>query len=432
MDTNNITASLESAFIAFRTNKVRSALAVLGVTIGIASIIVVFAAGEGVRGLISEQVESFGADVVQAEIKVPSSKVGIAGETQSAISLLQGAQVTTMTLDDLEDILELPNVVNGFGLFLTQEKVSYRGEIENAMMWASSASFIDIDQTNVAEGRYFSDAEDRSLAQVAVLGSGMKEKLFGDNDPIDKTIKIRNTRFRVIGVMEERGSIMSFNFDDMIYVPIKTLQKRVMGIDYLINILVKIDDMEQVDTTMEEMREIMRENHNIDPPKEVRESIFDTGKDDFRIVSMIEALEIFDQVSFSLTLLLLAIVAISLVVGGVGVMNVMYVIVNERTPEIGLRKAVGAKYSDIMTQFLIESVLITLIGGVVGVVAGVLMAWGISLGAESAGYTWKFSIPIEAFITAFFFSIIFGVIFGLFPARKAARMNPIEALQYNT
>ncbi len=426
-----IITSIESALTAFKANKIRTALAVLGITIGIISIIIVFVAGEGMRGLLNEQVESFGADVVQTEVKVPSSKKGFAGEKQSAASLLLGAQVTTMKIDDLEDVLELPNILAGYGLFMTQESVSYRSEIESVTMWATSAAFIDIDQTGVGSGRFFSEAENRSLSQVAVLGSEIKEKLFGESDPVGKTIKVRNTRFRVIGVMEERGSVMSMNFDTMVYVPIKTLQKRVMGIDHILSFMVKIEDMSKVDSTMEDIRVILRDNHDIDPPEEIRKSIFDTGKDDFRVVSMIEALEIFDSVYFYLTLLLLSIVAISLVVGGVGVMNVMYVIVNERTPEIGLRKAVGATYRDIMAQLLIESVLITLVGGVVGVIIGIMIAFGISIGAESMGFTWKFVVPIEAFITAFLFSVVFGVVFGLYPARKAARMNPIEALQHN-
>lgn len=428
---DKIFSSIELAITAFTTHKARTFLAVLGVSIGISSIIIIFAAGEGIRSLLDDQVKSFGTDVIQAEIKIPSSKKGVAGEAQSATVLLQGGQVTTMNQEDLDDTLRLFNIIDGYGLFLGQERVTYQGETENALIWASSASIIDIDQTRVGEGRFFSDAEDKSLAQVVALGSGMKEKLFGESDAIGRTIKIRNTRFEVVGIMEERGSIMSFSFDDMIYMPVRTLQKRIMGVDYFHNIWWKVEDMEIVNETMEEIRIVMRENHDIDKPEAIRESIFDTGQDDFRVITMVESLEVFDEAYSVVTLLLLAVVAISLVVGGVGIMNVMYVIVKERTPEIGLRKAVGAQYSDIMIQFIVESVLITLAGGIVGVIVSVLVSWGISLGASYAGYPWKFAVPVIAFVTAFFFSIVFGVIFGLYPARNAARMDPIEALQKN-
>jgi putative ABC transport system permease protein len=427
----NIFSSLSLALESFRAHKVRTSLAVLGVTIGIASIIIVFSAGEGIKSLLRDQVESFGAETIQVEIKVPTSKTGFAGEQQNIASLFSGGQVTTLSLKDLEDILKLPNIRDGYGMSYTQESVSYRNEIHHALIWASGASFVNIDRTRVADGRFFSDIEDRSLAQVAVLGAGINKKLFGDDDPLDKTIKIRDTRFRIIGVMEERGTITGIDFDDLIYVPVRTMNKRVTGADYLTNIIVQVDDMSVIDNTVEDMRVLLRENHNIEAPEGFEYSIFDTGRDDFRVGSMVEAIEIFDDVFATLTLVLLSIVAVSLVVGGVGIMNVMYVIVNEKTPEIGLRKAVGAKYSDIMSQFLVESVLVTLVGGVVGSILGVLMSYGIALGANSAGFVWEFSIPLVAFITAFLFSIVFGVLFGLYPARKAALMNPIEALQYN-
>lgn len=403
-------------------------MAVLGVTIGIASIITVFSAGEGVRGLLMDQIESFGVDSIQVEIKVPSSKKGIAGEQQSAISLLQGAQVTTLKLADLEDILKLPNVTDGYGLLMTQEAVAYRNETRRTFIWSTGDAFINIDQTKIAYGRFFSKSENRSLSQVVVLGSNIKEKLFGDNNPIGKTIKIRDTRFRVIGVMEDRGSVMTLNFDDFIYVPIRTMHKRIMGVDFLHNIILKVEDMETIDATAEEIRTVLRHNHNIESPKEAQTGWMDTGKDDFRVMSMTEILDLWNEISFVLTLLLLAIVAVSLVVGGVGVMNVMYVIVSERISEIGLRKAVGAKYSDIMGQFLIESVLITLAGGVVGTIAGVLISFLISVGANQFGIEWRFAVPLQAFATAILFSLIFGVIFGIFPARKAARLSPIKAI----
>jgi putative ABC transport system permease protein len=428
---NKVISVVELSISSFTRNKARTALAVLGVTIGIASIIIVFAAGEGIKGILAVQAESFGTHTVQAEIKVPSSKPGVAGERQSATNLLRGAQITTMNEDDLKDILDLPNIVNGYGLYFTKERVSYRNEIASVSIWASGAAFIDIDQAEVQAGRFFTDSEDKSLAKVAVLGVDTKKKLFGDSDPIGRTIKIRDIRFEVIGVMEERGGMVGFNFDEMVYVPVKTVQKRILGIDHYINILAEVDDMDLVNETMEEMRMIMRENHNIDAPEEVRESIWDTGKDDFRIVSMVEAVEVFDDMYFTVTLMLLAIVAISSIVGGIGVMNVMYVIVNERTPEIGLRKAVGAKRKDILNQFLIESILITGMGGIAGTIIGVLTAFAISHGAEQAGFSWPFAIPLIAFVVAFAFSVIFGIIFGIFPARKAAKLDPIEALQHN-
>ncbi|MFH1402087.1 MAG: ABC transporter permease [Patescibacteria group bacterium] len=423
-----IFSALELAFQSFRAHKLRTFLAVLGVTIGIASIIVVFSAGEGIKGLLLNQIESFGVDAIQVEIKVPSSKTGMASEQQSAISLLKGAQVTTLKLKDLEDILKLPNVEDGYGLLMTQEAATYRNEIYRTFIWSTNDAFINIDQTKVEYGRFFSKAEDRSLAQVVVLGSNMKEKLFGDNDPIGKTIKIRDTRFRVIGVMAERGSVMTFNFDDFIYIPVNTMHKRIMGVDFLHNIILKIKDVEMIDETAEEIRVVLRDNHNIDSPKEIQEGWMDTGRDDFRVMAMTEMLDLWNEISSVLTLLLLAIVAISLVVGGVGVMNVMFVIVNERISEIGIRKAVGAKYSDIMKQFLAESILITLAGGVVGTIFGVVLSFLLAVGANYFGIDWNFVVPLKAFATALLFSVIFGVFFGVSPAKKAARLNPIEAL----
>jgi putative ABC transport system permease protein len=426
----NIITAIKLALDAFRTHKVRTSLAVLGVTIGIASIIIVFSAGEGIKSLLTDQVESFGADVIQVEIKVPTSKTGLEGERQNAINLLQGAQVTTLSLDDLDDILEIPNIRDGYGLLMTQESVGYRSEVRRSFIWASGSAFIDIDQAQVAEGRFFTASEDKSLAQVALLGSGIKEKLFGESDPIGRTIKIRDTRFEVIGVMKERGSIFSFNFDDFVYVPVRTMQKRIMGAEFLHNIMVEVQDVERIDDTAEEMRQTLRANHDIIiTGDDKRENFFDTGKDDFRVTSMVEALDVFDDIFFVFTIILLAIVAISLVVGGVGVMNVMYVIVGERTPEIGLRKAVGAKYGDIMTQFLVESAMVTLAGGLVGTVLGVLVSLAVAIGAQSSGLAWSFRVPIEAFVISFLFSVIFGILFGIYPSRRAALLEPIEALQ---
>ncbi|MCK5286051.1 MAG: ABC transporter permease [Candidatus Pacebacteria bacterium] len=423
-----IKSSFKLAFISFSANKLRTSLAVLGVTIGISSIIVVFSAGEGIKGIVLNQVESFGSDTIQVEIKVPTSKKGLASEAQSAAALMQGAQVTTLSLDDLEDVKKLPNIIDAYGVYMGQETVSYYNEIYNTYTWSTNSSFINIDSTELAYGRFFTKAENNSLATVAILGSKIKEKLFGDNDPIGKTIKIHNVRFKIIGVVEERGALMSFDFDDFIYVPIKTMHKKVLGIDFLHNIIIQIEDTSLIEETLEETRIVLRNNHDISPPEEDFEGWMDTGTDDFRVMAMTEILEMFDTMSAVLTWLMLVIVAISLVVGGISVMNVMYVIVNERTSEIGLRKAVGANYKDIMLQFLTESILITFTGGIVGSILGSVISLVIAIGANSSGIDWNFVLPFKAFLIAGLFSLIFGILFGTTPARKAAQMNPIQAL----
>jgi putative ABC transport system permease protein len=426
----NIISTLQIALRAMRANKMRTGLTVLGMVIGISAVIIVYSAGEGINSLIEGEIESFGgSDIIETEIKVPSSKKGGASETQSATALVQGVQVTTLSLDDMDDVNKLPNIKQSYAGVLGQEQVSYGNELKKAMLFGVTGSFIEIDQGKVENGRFFSESEDKSLAQVAVLGSEISEKLFGDSDPISKSIKIRKKKFRVIGVLEERGAVMTFDFDNLVYVPVRTLQKKIMGIDHVSFIMHQVENTDLIDETVLDIAYVVRENHDIEQPTEVREGWADTGKDDFRVVSMTESLEIMETVTNAITLLLLAIVAISLVVGGVGIMNIMYVIVTERTKEIGIRKAVGAKYSEILKQFLLESILITIIGGVVGVVIGVIVSYLIKLGATQAGFSWEFSIPIRSFVVALGFSTVFGILFGVYPARKAAKMDPIEALR---
>ncbi|MAF79748.1 hypothetical protein CL629_01575 [bacterium] len=415
---------------AMHSNLVRTGLTVLGMVIGIATIVVVFSAGEGVRGLLLGQIEAFGTDVIETEIKVPSSKTGGASERQSATNLAQGVQVTTLTLDDMEDIMRLPNVKDGYAGIMSQETVSYEGERRKAFLLGASASYIDIDQSEMGEGRFFTDGEDRSLSPVVVLGTKMKEILFGESDAIGRSVKIRDAKYRVIGIMEERGAVMGIDFDDFVYMPLETLQKRVSGIGHILYMVHQLHDLEIAEETAEDIRAILRMNHSIPPPAlDEKRGWADTGKDDFRVMTMAEAMDVWENIMSTLTILLLGIVAVSLVVGGVGIMNVMYVIVTERTHEIGLRKAVGAKYSDIMWQFLIEAVLIALTGGIVGIILGLLLSYGMSIGAGSYGLDWGFSVPIQAFVVSILFSFGFGILFGVFPARKAARMDPIVALR---
>lgn len=411
-------------------DKVRTGLTILGIVIGIASVIVVFSAGEGVNSLILGEVESFGgSDIIETEIKVPSTKKGTAGEAQSGANLATGVQITTLTLKDMKDIDKLPNINQSYAGIMGQEQISYNNELKKAFLFGTTASFINLDKSEIDVGRFFTEAEDNSLAQVVVLGRKIKEKFFGDSDAIDRFVRIGKKKFKIIGVLKERGAVMTIDFDDFVYIPARTVQKKIMGIEHVSFLMHQVKDTNMLDETAEEIRFVLRENHGIPSPETAITSIFGAEKDDFRVVSMVESMSVMKTVTGAITLLLLAIVAISLVVGGVGIMNIMYVIVSERTSEIGLRKAVGAKYLDIMSQFLFESVLITIIGGTIGIVFGSLVSFLISQGAGRYGLNWVFSIPLEAFFVSLGFSLFFGVAFGLYPARRAARLQPIEALR---
>lgn len=419
--------TIKTSLGALRSNKIRTALTVLGVVIGIASVIMVYAAGEGVSGLVIGQVESYGTDIIVSEVRIPSGKKSqVQKDTQSATAMVQGVQITSMTLKDMDDINKISNVKDSYAGILGQEKISYGNESRNALLFGTNASYINIDQSEIAEGRFYTDQEDKSLAKVLILGSKMKEKLFGDGNAIDKLVQIRKTKFRVIGIMEERGAVFGQDFDNYVYLPIRTLQKKIMGIDHVIYMVHQLYDLSIAEETADEVRYTLRENHDI---PNAGFGTKELAKDDFRVTTMQEMMEILDVITGALTLLLLAIVAISLLVGGVGIMNIMYVSVTERTNEIGLRKAVGAKYSDIMNQFLIESIVVTLLGGIIGVIIGTSLSYLISVGAKSQGIDWNFNIPLKAYVVALGFSAFFGIVFGLFPARKAARLDPIEALR---
>ena len=424
----NIIHLLKTSIISLATNKFRTVLTVLGVVIGIASVIVVFSAGAGIENLITGQVESFGTDIISSEIRVPSGKKGSSNEQGSVASIAQGVQITTMNLDDMKDVNKLPNVIDSYAGIMSQMKVSYQNESRKAVILGVSASYIDIDKSEIKFGRFFSEVEDNSLAKVVVLGTKIKEKLFGDSEATGKHIKLDKSKYRIIGIMQERGAVMMMDFDDYVYLPIQTLQKRIMGVDYVGYIIHQIKDLEKAESTAEFIRDILRENHDIERSF-IDDGSVDISKDDFRVTTMSEMMDMLTIVTDAITWLLLAIVAISLLVGGVGIMNIMYVVVSERTSEIGLRKAVGAKYSDILNQFLIESVIVTLIGGVFGIILGLVFSYLLFIVANYYNFDWNFEVPIIAYFVAIGFSFLFGIFFGIYPAKKAAKMDPVTALR---
>ncbi|MEI7497904.1 MAG: ABC transporter permease [Candidatus Falkowbacteria bacterium] len=401
-------------------NKTRTLLTVLGMVIGIAAVIIVFSAGEGIKSLILGQVESFGTDIIQTEPRLPSNKPTAAKNAQYSQAIAQGVQVVSLKLTDMDKINRLPNIKGSYASLTGQALVSYQAEAKKAILYGVSPYFINVGTFQLSSGRFYEEEEDKSLAQVVVLGSGIKTKLFGDSEAVGKMIQVKKEKYEVVGVMKERGSSGFISFDDFVYIPTRTMQKRILGINHVLSITSQLADVSKAESTAEDIRFTLRESHKIDNPT----------KDDFRVSTVAELMATLGVITGAITLLLLAIVAISLVVGGIGITNIMYVIVTERTSEIGLRKAVGAKYRDILLQFLIESVLITLLGGIIGIIIGVAISYLIAIVASRAlGLEWKFVVPISGFITALVFSVVFGIVFGVYPARKAAKLNPIDALR---
>jgi putative ABC transport system permease protein len=277
-----------------------------------------------------------------------------------------------------------------------------------------------VNSVQVDTGRFFTEEEDQGLSRVVVLGYDLATILFGTEDPLGKNIKIGQLNFKVVGVMKKLGMQMFMNLDEMAYVPLRTAQKMLLGIDHILYMSLKMKDKNKLYSTRYQLERLLRKNHDIKDPT----------KDDFAIRTMDEAMKIIDTVTGGISLLLLAIAAISLLVGGVGIMNVMYVTVTERTREIGLKKSIGAPEHIILAEFMIEAVMITLLGGFLGIGGGIFVSWLVSVVAGLFSFQWPFIIALNGVFLALAISGGIGLIFGYAPARKAAQLNPIEALRY--
>jgi putative ABC transport system permease protein len=409
--------SIELALKNLHNNKGRTVLTLVGIVIGIISVIVVMSSGEGVKEYILGQFSSYGDNLIQVETKIPAvSKNSSANATQQA----QGVQITTLKVSDGKALEKIPNVTGFAAGTIGQEIASRQGATKQAMIYGVGANWPMVDTaTKITEGEFYSQQQDDSLAQVVVIGPDLKTELFGSDDAIGKDIKIKGMDFRVIGVLDKRGVVTFVNYDELIYMPVQTLEKKILGIDYVRFVSVQVSDVSMIDVTAADVTDTMRRLHNIKNP----------NQDDFSVTTMQEAADLVSSVFGTINILLLALTSISLLVGGVGIMNVMYVAVVERTFEIGLRKAVGAKNGEILRQFLFEAIIITLLGGLVGIVLGFLVTIGFSLLFSALGFALTFPISPGAILVAVSFSAVTGIIFGFYPAWKASKLSPMEALR---
>ncbi len=411
--------AFQQAVRGLTSNKTRTALTTLGIVIGIATVIVVLSAGAGFNSFINAQLQSLGTNSITVETRVPPTTKARSGGSSGSEAGNLVTPITTLKNKDVDDIKRLPNIVNAYGAVIGQKVAAYKNISKNAMIFGADAARFDIDESVVEKGRAYTEQEDTAAAQVAVLGATIASDLFGEENPIGKTIRIGTYNFTVVGVYEKKALSLDSSAEQ-IFVPLETAQKKLLGIDYLFYVLAEAKDNSIAEGTAEDMRIILRQNHDIDDP----------AKDDFAVNTQAGNLSTFNTILTGITFLLIAVAAISLLVGGVGIMNIMYVVVTERIAEIGLKKSLGAKYSDILSEFLIEAIVLTAAGGVFGIILGALVSYLISLIANNFGFDWKFTVPFSGILLGVGVSSAIGLIFGVFPARRAAKMDPIEALRH--
>ncbi|MCK5095965.1 MAG: ABC transporter permease [Candidatus Pacebacteria bacterium] len=412
----NIKYGVRTAYDGIRTNKARSFLTILGIVIGIASIILIVSIGKGAEQLILTQVEGMGADmVVLRPGKQPTGFSDISG-TLFADSIKE---------KDVEALFKkgnVPDLISAAPAVVVTGNVSYGREVHTPTMFGWSAEFM-ADMFNVypEQGVLFGEDEINQKARVVVIGSKVEEELFEGERALGRNIKIRDHNFRVVGVFPQYGQVMFFNIDDLVLMPYSTAQTYLLGIDYYHEVMMRVNDSENIDRAVFDIEATIRERHNIDDPED----------DDFFVETQQGVVDQIGIILSVLTLFLSSVVAISLVVGGIGVMNIMLVSVTERTKEIGLRKAIGATNKDILFQFLLESIMLTFAGGVVGITVGVFLAVVSSFGLSYAlNDSWSFSFPFSAALLGVVVSSAVGLVFGLYPARKASQKSPIEALRW--
>lgn len=404
----NIMESFRVSLRALVSNKMRSALTMLGIIIGVAAVIAMVGIGNGATASITSQIQSLGSNLL---IVTPgsSNSNGVRGAAGS---------IQSLKMTDVEKIQSASNSIKTVApVSNTNAQVVYANGNTQTSVTGTTPAYAEVRSIAVAEGRFIAQEDVDNGAKVCVLGPTTVENLMGDANAeiIGKTIKLNNIPFQVIGVTQSKGSSGMTNNDDMIIVPISTAQMRMIGNKYLHSIYVEASSAALMDTAQAEITAVLEKAHNIKAG----------GNDDFTVTNQADVLSTVESVSKTMTMLLGGIAGISLLVGGIGIMNIMLVSVTERTREIGIRKAIGAKSRDILFQFLVEAVVLCILGGGIGIVLGI---GGGTLVGKALGMT--VSVSGLAVLLAVGFSAAIGIIFGVFPAKKAANMDPIDALRY--
>lgn len=395
---------IKIAMRAISANKLRTVLAMLGIIIGVAAVIAMISLGEGAKQEVIESISRFGTNLLR--VRPGAAQLGH----------IRTGSVETLTIEDAAAIREKvagiklisPSVAN-------MAQVKYANKNATTLITGTTPEFVDINNFPVGSGRFFDPNEVKLMKRVAAIGATVKQKLFGDGPAIGSEIKVEGQNFLVIGLMELKGQTSWYDPDDQIFVPVTTSQKHLFNQTYVQDIYIQVADVKDIPAVKTAVEKLLRSRHRIQEGAESDFSIRDYG----------EFLDAMKKTTRTFTILLAGIAAVSLLVGGIGVMNIMLVSVTERTREIGIRMAVGAKRSDIMKQFLVEAVVITVTGGVTGIGAG----WGISLFISYFG-DWQTVVSLYSVALGFLFSAAVGIIFGIYPARKASLMDPIEALRY--
>jgi putative ABC transport system permease protein len=403
----NVVNIIKVAFRSLGRNKLRSFLTMLGIIIGVGAVIATMAIGEGAQFSIQQSIASLGTDVL---LIFPGSI------NQGGVHIGTGSS-TTLTPEDLEAIqTQCPAVNVASPVIRTGAQIVYGEQNWGTSIMGSNPDYFTIRSWPLSAGQYFTDADDRSATKVCVLGQTVAENLFNGSNPVGAIIRIKNMPFKVVGVLTPKGqSAQGTDQDDLVVAPYTTVQKKLMGVTYLGIIMVSaVSDAAMVEA-QDEITQLLRVRHKIQPWED----------NDFTVRSQTEIANTASATTRVLTILLASIASISLVVGGIGIMNIMLVSVTERTREIGIRMSIGARGKDILYQFLIEAVVLSMAGGIVGMTIGIVSS---DLISSVAG--WPTLVSPTSVGLAFMFSAAVGIFFGFYPARKASMLNPIDALRY--